>query len=74
MVDRRRLRRLKALAQKGGVVVQLRNGNTEVFSEDASLYLWALEVVEGIEAEEGNVAPSQPTTPHGWKVYGSAKP
>jgi len=56
------------------VVVQLRNGNTEVFLEDASLYLWALEVVEGIEAEEGNVAPSQPTTPHGWKVYGSAKP
>ena len=68
MVDRRRLRRLKALAQKGGVVVQLRNGNTEVFSEDASLYLWALEVVEGIEAEEGNVAPSQPTTPHGWEA------
>jgi hypothetical protein len=41
MVERRRLRRLKALAQKGGAVVQLRNGNTEVFSEHAPLYLWA---------------------------------
>ncbi len=65
MVDHSRLRRLKALAQKGGVVVQLRNGNTEVFSEHAPLALWALEVEEGMEAEEGNFAPSEPTTPQG---------
>ena len=67
MVERRRLRRLKALTQKGGVVVQLRNGKTEVFSEHAPLYLWALEVEEGMEAEEG-IAPSEPTTPHGWEA------
>jgi hypothetical protein len=68
VVERGRLRRLKALAQKGGVLVQLRNGKTEVFSEHAPLYLWALEVEEGIEAEEGNFTPSQPTTPHGWEA------
>ncbi len=60
MVDRRRLRRLKAAAQRGGVVVQLRTGKTEVFSEHAPLALWALEVEEGMEAEEGKVlAPSE---------------
>jgi hypothetical protein len=68
MVERRRLRRLKALAQEGGVVIQLRNGETEVFSEHAPLYLWAADVEEGIEAEEGNFAPSEPTTPHGWEA------
>ena len=67
MVERRRLRRLKALTQKGGVVVQLRNGKTEVFSEHAPLALWALEVEEGMEAEKG-IAPSEPTTPHGWEA------
>ena len=66
MVERRHLRRLKvALAQKCGVVVQLGNGQMEVFSEHVPLYLWALEVEEGIEAEEGNLAPSEPTTPQG---------
>ena len=64
MVDRRRLRRLKALAQKGGVVVHLRNGKTEVFSEHAPLYVWAADVEEGMEAEEG-IEPSEPTTSHG---------
>jgi hypothetical protein len=64
MVERRRLRRLKALAQKGGVVVQLRNGKTEVFSEHAPFYLWAADVEEGMEAEEG-IEPSEPTTSHG---------
>ena len=67
MVDRRRLRRLKALAQKGGVVVQLRKGKTEVFSEHAPFYLWAADVEEGMEAEEG-IKPSEPTTPHGWEA------
>jgi hypothetical protein len=67
VVERRRLRRLKALAQKSGVVVQLRNGKTEVFSEHAPFYLWALEVEEGMEAEEG-ISPSEPTTLHGWEA------
>ena len=64
MVERRRLRRLKALAQEGGVVVQLLNGNTEVFSEHAPFYLWAAEVEEGMEAEEG-IESSEPTTLYG---------
>ena len=68
MVDRRRLKRLKALAQKGGVVVYLRNGKTEVFSEHAPFYLWAADVEEGIEAEEGNFAPSEPTSTQGWEA------
>ncbi len=29
------------------------------------LYLWALEVEEGMKAEEGNFTPSEPTTPQG---------
>ena len=68
MVDRRRLARLKAEVQGGGVVVHLRNGKTEVFSEHAPFYLWAADVEEGMEAEEGNFAPSEPTTPHGWEA------
>ncbi len=68
MVERRRLRRLKALAQKGGMVVQLRDGNTEVFSEHVPLYLWAADAEEGMEAEVGNFAPSEPTTPQGWEA------
>jgi hypothetical protein len=64
MVDRRRLQRLEEKAQKHGLVVHLSNGETEVFSEHAPLYLWALEVEEGIEAEEGR-EPSEPTTPQG---------
>jgi hypothetical protein len=68
VVDRRRLRRLKDLAQRGGVVVHLRNGKTEVFSEYAPFYLWVADVEEGMEAEEGNFAPSEPTTPQGWEA------
>ena len=64
MVERRRLRRLKALAQEGGVVVHLRNGKTEIFSEHAPFYLWAADVEEGMKAEEG-IEPSEPTTSHG---------
>ena len=66
MVDRRRLKRLKALAQKDGVVVHLSNGGTEVFSEHAPLSLWALQIEEGM-AEEG-ISLSEPTTPHGWEA------
>jgi hypothetical protein len=72
VVERRRLRRLKAETQKGGVVVQLRNGKTEVFSEHAPFYLWALEVEEEMEAEEG-ISPSEPTTSHGWEVLALRK-
>ena len=68
MVDRRRLRRLKAAARRGGVVVHLRNGKTEVFSKHTPFYLWVADVEEGMEAEEGNFAPSEPTTPHGWEA------
>ncbi len=64
MVDRRRLRRLKAAARRGGVVVHLRNGKTEVFSKHTPFYLWAADVEEGMEAEEG-ISPSEPTTPQG---------
>ena len=68
MVERRRLRRLKAAARRGSLVVQLRDGKTEVFSKHAPFYLWAADVEEGMEAEEGNFAPSEPTTPHGWEA------
>jgi hypothetical protein len=46
------------------VVVHLRDGRTEVFSERAPFYLWAADVEEGMEAEEG-IEPSEPTTSHG---------
>jgi hypothetical protein len=65
MVERRRLRRLKALVQKGSVVVQLRDGKTELFSEHAPFYLWVAEVEGGMEAEEGNFVPSEPTSTQG---------
>jgi hypothetical protein len=65
VVERRRLRRLKAQAQKGGLVVQLRNGKTEVFSKHAPFYLWAADVEEGMEAEEGNFVTSEPTSTQG---------
>ena len=65
MVERRRLRRLKALAQKGGVVVQLRDGGTEVFSEHAPFYLWAADVEDGLLEEEGLPPLGEPTTPQG---------
>ena len=59
MVGRRRLTRLEAKAQGGGVVVHLRDGRTEVFSERTPFYLRAADVEEGMEAEEGNFTPSQ---------------
>jgi hypothetical protein len=68
MVERRRLRRLKALAQQGGVLVQLRNGKTEVFSEHAPFYLWAADVEDGLREEKGLPPLGEPTTPHGWEA------
>ena len=64
MVTRRRLQRLKQAAKRGGVVIERRDGTSAVFSEHAPLALWALEVEEGMEVEEG-IKPSEPTTPHG---------
>jgi hypothetical protein len=64
MVDRRRLRRLEKKAQKDGVVVQLLNGETKIFSQFSPFHLWALELEEGIEALKGD-EPSEPTTPQG---------
>ena len=64
MVDRRRLRRLEAETQREGIVVRLEDGSTEVFSKYAPFYLWAADVEEGMEAEEG-ISPSEPTTPQG---------
>ena len=64
MVDRRRLQRLDEKVQKDGLVVHLRNGETKIFSEHAPLHLWALQLEEAIEAEEG-IEPSEPTTVHG---------
>jgi hypothetical protein len=64
MVDRRRLQRLEERVQKHGLVVQLRNGETKIFSEHAPFYLWAYELETMIEVEEGR-EPSEPTTPHG---------
>jgi hypothetical protein len=46
-------------------VVRREDGSTEVFSKCAPFYLWAPEVEEGMEAEKGNFAPSEPTTPRG---------
>ncbi len=68
MVDRRSLRRLKAKAEREAIVVRLQDGKSQTFSKHAPFYLWALEVEEGMEAEEGNFAPSEPTTPHGWEA------
>jgi hypothetical protein len=67
MVTRRRLQRLKQAAKRGGVVIERRDGTSAVFSEHAPLALWALEVEEGMEAQEG-IKPSEPTTPHGWEA------
>jgi hypothetical protein len=67
MVTRRQLQRLKQAANRGGVVIERRDGTSEVFSEHAPLTLWALEVEEGMEAQEG-IKPSEPTTPHGWEA------
>ena len=64
MVDRRRLRRLKAKAQKGDILVRLADGNTEVYSKYAPFYLWAYMVEEGMAAEEGTELP-EPTSPQG---------
>ena len=67
MVTRRQIQRLKQAAKWGGVVIERRDGKSAVFSEHDPLALWALEVEEGIEAQEG-IAPSEPTMRHGWEA------
>jgi len=68
VVDRRRLKRLETEAQKDGIVVRREDGSIEVFSKYSPFYLWVLEVEEGMKAEKGNFAPSEPTTLHGWEA------
>ncbi len=54
MVDRRRLKRLKEAAKQGAVVIQLRNGETRVFTQWAALGLFSLQMDEamGVPPEE----------------------
>jgi hypothetical protein len=61
MVNRRQLKRLKEAAKQGAVVIQLRNGRTEVFSERAALGLFSLQMDE-VLAHKG-VLPEEPTAP-----------
>jgi hypothetical protein len=61
MVSRRQLKRLKEAAKQGAVVIQLRDGRTEVFSERAPLGLFSLQMDE-VLAHKG-VAPEEPTSP-----------
>ncbi len=53
MVDRRRLSRLRTKAQEGGMVIELKDGSTEVFPKRASLEFCVACWQEGIAAEEG---------------------
>ena len=54
MVNRRHLKRLKEGLKQGAVVIETRDGRTEVFSESAALGLFSLQMVEalGIPPEE----------------------
>jgi coenzyme F420-reducing hydrogenase beta subunit len=53
MVDRRRLSRLRTKAQEGGMVIELKDGSTEVFPKRASLEFCVACWQEGIAAEKG---------------------
>ena len=53
MVDRRRLSRLRTKAQEGGMVIELKDGSTEVFPKRASLEFCVACWEEGIAAEKG---------------------
>jgi hypothetical protein len=59
VVDRRRrLKRLKEAAKQGAVVIETRDGRTEVFSERAALGLLSLQMDEVLHLE---VAPEEST-------------
>ncbi len=62
MVNRRQLKRLKEGLEQGAVVIHLRDGRTEVFSERAPLGLFSLEMDEERAAYHG-VPPEEPTAP-----------
>jgi hypothetical protein len=62
VVDRRSLKRLMDAIVDPAVVVKLKNGKTEVFSEHAPLSLFALQFDEAKAAYEGVELP-EPTTP-----------
>jgi acyl-CoA thioesterase len=59
MVSRRQLKRLKEGLKQGAVVVETRDGRTEVFSERAPLGLFSLQMDEVLAHKE--VAPEEPT-------------
>jgi hypothetical protein len=61
VVNRRSLKRLREEIVDLGVVVKLQNGKTEVFSEQAPLSLFALQMDESKAAYEG-LEPPDPTT------------
>jgi hypothetical protein len=60
MVSRRQLKRLKEAVKQGAVVIHLRDGRTEVFSERAPLSLFSLQMDEERAAYHG-VPPEEPT-------------
>ncbi len=60
MVDRRQLKRLKEAVMQGAVVIETRDGRTEVFSERAALGLFSLQMDEERAAYYG-VPPEEPT-------------
>ena len=64
MVSRRQLQRLKEAAKKGAVVIQLRDGSMEAFSQMAPLALFGVEVDEEGAAYAG-VPPEEPTAAQG---------
>jgi hypothetical protein len=53
VVERRRLSRLRTKAQQGGIVIELKDGSTEVFPECASLEFCVACWEEGMAADKG---------------------
>ena len=62
MVSRRQLKRLKEGLKQGGVVIETRDGRTEVFSEMAPLSLFSIQMGED-RAAYNRVPPEEPTSP-----------
>jgi hypothetical protein len=53
VVERRRLTRLRTKAQQGGIVIELKDGSTEVFPKCASLEFTVAGWEEGMAADNG---------------------
>jgi hypothetical protein len=62
MVTRRQLKRLKEGLKQGAVVIETRDGRTEVFSEMAPLSLFSIQMGEERAAYNG-VPPEEPPSP-----------